>query len=82
MNPRDHIPSLQATASTLLPGLKQARSLLDVSIRVLEYFESHAAREAAKGTATSLRVDPALVRDAVQVRAMLTAFGRLTDSTN
>ena len=41
-----------------------------------------AARDAANGTATSLRVDPALVRDAAQVRAMLAAFGRLSSSSN
>ena len=76
MNPKDSIPSLQATASMLLPGMKQARSLLEVSIRVLEYFQTHAASDAANGTATTLRVDPALIRDAAQVRALLTAFGR------
>lgn len=78
----NNIPSLQATAAMLLPGMKQARSLLDVSIRVLEYFETHAVSYAANGTATTLRVDPKLVRDAAQVRALLTAFDRLTESTN
>jgi hypothetical protein len=80
MNPKDHIPSLQATASALLPGMRHARSLLDVSIRVLEYFEAHAARDAANGSMTPLRVDPALISDAAQVRSMLNAFGRLNGS--
>jgi hypothetical protein len=45
--------------SAILPGMKHARSLLDVSIRVLEYFESHAARDAAAGTVTaSQKVEP------------------------
>jgi hypothetical protein len=38
--------------------------------------------DAANGTATSLSVDPALVADAVMVRAMLAAFGRLSNGTN
>ena len=77
MNAKDNIPSLQTTASILLPGMRHARSLLDVSIRVLEYFEAHALRDATNGTVTPLCVDPALLRDAAQVRAMLAAFGRL-----
>ena len=80
MNAKDNIPSLQATAAVLLPGMKHARSLLDVSIRVLEYFEAHAARDAATGTLTPLQIDPSLIRDAAQVRAMLSAFGRLNNT--
>jgi hypothetical protein len=38
MNPKDYILSLRATAATVLPGMRHARSLLDVSIRVLEIF--------------------------------------------
>ena len=82
MNPNDHVPSLQATAAALLPGMRQARSLLDVSIRVLEDFEAHAVHDAATGTVTPLRIDPTLLRDAAQVRGLLTAFGRLSSSTN
>ena len=78
MNVKDHIPTLQATAATVLPGMKQARSLLDIAIRVLEYFEKHAASDAANRTATPLRgVDPSLLSDAEQVKAMLSAFGKL-----
>lgn len=80
MTPQDHTPSLQATARTLLPGMKHARSLLDVSIRVLEYFEAQAVHDAATGTATSLPVDPKLMRDAAEVRALLVAFGRLNSA--
>lgn len=42
MKPQQHIPTLQAIAATVLPGMRHARALLDVSIRVLEYFERHA----------------------------------------
>jgi hypothetical protein len=77
---KDTIPTLQATAASLLPGMKHARSLLDVSIRVLEYFETHALKDAANGTCTVLRTATehhTLHREAENVKALLTAFGRL-----
>ena len=78
MNPKDHIPSLQATAATVLPGMRHARSLLDVSIRVLEYFEKHAASDAENHTLTPLKdIPPQLIADVTQVKAMLRAFGKL-----
>ena len=78
MNPKESIPTLQATAAMLLPGMKHARSLLDVSIRVLEYFETHVASDAENGKLTTWKkVEPNLLKDAEQVRAMLSAFGRL-----
>ena len=77
------IPTLQATAAMLLPGMRHARSLLDVSIRVLQYFESHALKDAATGTVT---VPPAaerkLLEEAENVKAMLRAFGRLHGKPN
>ena len=76
-NPKESIPTLQATAAAMLPGMKQARSLLDMCIRVLQYFETHAARDAANGTATTFQAEPSLMRDAEQMKAMLSAFGRL-----
>ena len=83
MTPKESVPTLQATAALLLPGMKHARSLLDVSIRVLQYFESHAARDLATGTATTLQaVEPNLVKEAEQVKAMLSAFGRLHGQSN
>jgi hypothetical protein len=83
MNPKEHIPTLQATAATVLPGMKQARSLLDISIRVLEYFEKHAARDAANRTFTTLQdVEPELIADAEQVKALLSAFGKLRRKTS
>ena len=78
MNAKDHIPSLKATAATVLPGMRHARSLLDVSIRVLEYFEKHAASDAENHTLTPLKdIPPQLIADAAQVKAMLRAFGKL-----
>jgi hypothetical protein len=41
----------------LLPGMKHARSRLDVSIRVLEYFERQAAVDAAAGKLTAWILD-------------------------
>ena len=83
MTPKESVPTLQATAAMLLPGMKHARSLLDVSIRVLQYFESHAARDLATGKATALQgAEPSLIEDAEQVKAMLSAFGRLHGRKN
>jgi hypothetical protein len=83
VKPQDHIPSLQATAATVLPGMRQARALLDVSIRVLEYFERHAARDAATGTRTTFKpAEPSLQKEVENVKAMLRAFGRLHETSN
>jgi hypothetical protein len=60
--------------------MRQARALLDVSIRVLEYFERHAARDAATGSATTFgAVEPRLQKEVENVKALLAAFGRLHD---
>jgi hypothetical protein len=78
VNPRDHIPTLHATATVMLPGMRQARALLDVSIRVLEYFERHAARDVATGTSTTFTpAEPSLQKEVENVKALLAAFGRL-----
>jgi hypothetical protein len=74
------IPTLQATAAMLLPGMKHARSLLDVSIRVLEYFQHHAANDCAAGKFTApQKAAPDLVEEAEKIKALLSAFGRLND---
>jgi hypothetical protein len=81
MNPREHIPTLHATAAVVLPGMRQARALLDVSIRVLEYFERHAARDAATGTATTFKpADRSLLKEVENVKALLSAFDRLHET--
>jgi hypothetical protein len=80
MNPHEHIPVLQATASLLLPGMRHARSLMDVSIRVLEYFEQHAAREAITGKGVRFEpADPVLIQEAESLKAMFVTFGRLQE---
>ena len=82
-NPQCSIPTLQATAAMLLPGMRHARSLLDVSIRVLEYFERHASLDAAAGKLTAQQeAEPGLVADAENVRALLSAFGRLNGKSH
>ncbi len=83
MNPKETVPTLQVTAAMLLPGMMHARALLDVSIRVLQYFHSHAASDVAMGSATTFKgTEPDLIREAEQVKALLSAFGRLHGKSN
>ena len=83
MKPQEHIPTLHATAAMMLPGMKHARALLDVSIRVLEYFERHAARDATTGKATNFkRAEPSLQQEVENAKALLRAFGRLHETRN
>lgn len=78
MKPQDAIPMLRSTAAIMLPGLRHARGLLDVSIRVLEYFEEHATRDAATGTPTTFAPpDMILIKEVESVKAMLRSFDRL-----
>jgi hypothetical protein len=78
MRVQEQIAAIEATARMLLPGMRHARALMDVSIRVLEYFDRYAARDAANGTATSFKAaEPDLQREVENVRALLSAFGRL-----
>lgn len=80
---KEAIPALQATAAMLLPGMKHARSMLDVSIHVLQYFESRALTDSANGTlSVPLAAERTLLEEAENVKAMLTAFGRLNDKRN
>jgi hypothetical protein len=89
MTPQESVPTLQATAAMLLPGMKHARSLLDVSIRVLQYFESNAARDLchrhgdhlAKGGAEPHQRGGASEGDALRIRAVarLESLTRATD---
>ncbi len=67
----------------LLPAMMHARALLDVFIRVLEYSHSHAARDIAMGSATTFQgTEPDLIKEAEQVKALLSAFGRLHGKSN
>jgi hypothetical protein len=49
MNPQEQIPSLHAITVQMLPGMRRARALLDVSVHVLEYFEQHAITRRRRG---------------------------------
>lgn len=80
MKPQDHIPELHATAAVMLPGMKQARAILDASIRVFEYFERHATRDVATGTFTPFTPAPESLQTEVdKLKALLSAFSNLHD---
>lgn len=82
-DPKKMIPTLEATAAVLLPGMRHARSLLDVSIQVLEYFKHQAAKDAAAGKGVAMDgAEEHLIREAENVRALLNAFGRLHGKKN
>jgi hypothetical protein len=54
-----------------------------VTIRVLEYFAKHAAREAAGGEIAPMKpAERDLMKEAEQARALLAAFGRLHGESN
>ena len=71
------------TAAVLLPGMRHARSLLDVSIQVLDYFQKQAAKDAAAGKGVAMEgVEEHLIKEAENAKALLNAFGRLTGRKN
>jgi hypothetical protein len=75
---KERIPEIHATAAVMLPGMRQSRAILDMSIRVLEYFDRHATRDAATGTFTINEPPPEdLQKDVQQFRSLLSAFGKL-----
>jgi len=59
----------------LLPGLKHARSLVEVAIRVLQYFEVR--NPDGLKTVVPKTPDERLIEDAEQLRALLSVFGTL-----
>ena len=78
MSTPESIPHLQAAAARLLPGLEHARSSLDASIGVLEYFKDHAMQDVQGTRSGPLEpAEPKLVEEVEQIKALLTAFGRL-----
>lgn len=78
MKPQDNIPALRATAARMLPGMRQARALLDAAIRVCEYFDRHAARDVATGTSTTFTPAPKNLQTEVdKLKALLSAFSNL-----
>jgi hypothetical protein len=78
MKGKNHIPQLHYTAAVTLLGLKQAHAILDISIRVIEYFDRHATRDTATGTFTLSEPPPEnLQKEVQQLRSLLSAFGKL-----
>jgi hypothetical protein len=75
VKPTDRIPELHAMAAVMLPGLRQSRAMLEVSIRVLEYFEQHAARDAATGVGTRFNPPPEdIQREVETLKDWVSAF--------
>ena len=74
MNPKDKggefpvTAEFRATAMALLSGFREARSVLDVYIHVLEYFEDMLAATERPGKPPP-RVDPSLLKRAQIGRA-------------
>jgi hypothetical protein len=80
MKPHEHIAALHATAAVMLPGLRQARALLDATISVYEYFDRHATRDVYTRTFTGFT--PAtkdLQTEVEKLKDLLTAFSHLHD---
>ena len=59
----------------LLPGLKHARSLVEVAIRVLQYFEVR-SQDGLK-TVIPKTPDEKFAEDVEQLKALLSVFGTL-----
>jgi len=81
MKPREPIPALasaSAAAAAMLPGMRQARALLDASIRVYEYFDRYAMSDVATQTFTGFKPAPKSLQDEVEkLKSYLAAFTQL-----
>jgi hypothetical protein len=78
MNPQDHLPTLQARAQEVLPGLRAAVAQLEIAVHVVEYFASHAEKE--RTTGTFIAVQPPnreLLQEIDTLKGMLNCFCRL-----
>lgn len=89
MNPKKPTPELpvttdvRATAMAVLSGFREARSVLDVYIQVLEYFEYQLAPDVAqRPRRPPPKVDPSLVRHAHHVKTIMKMFGTLVETGN
>jgi hypothetical protein len=83
VRPQDRIPELHAMAAVMLPGMRQSRAMLEVAIRVLEYFESHAARDVATGVATRFNPPPeGIMREVETLKDWVSAFHKLHEKRN
>ena len=80
---KQRIPELHAMAAVMLPGMRQTRAIVDMAIRVLEYFDRHATRDVATGTFTLSEPPPGdLQKEVQQFRSMLSVFGKLHEKTS
>ena len=89
MNPKNPIQAFpvtaefRATAMALLSGFREARSVLDVYVHVLEYFEEQLAPDVAdRPPKPPPKVDPTLVRKAQQMKTIMSMFGKVTAAGN
>ena len=78
MKPQDAIPALHATAAVMLPGMRQARALLDATIQVYEYFDRHATRDVHTRTFTGFTPAPKTLQTEVEkLKDLLESFSLL-----
>ena len=75
MTTKQTLPPIEEAAAMLLPGLRHARSLIEVAIRVLQYFEVH-TKDGVQ-TVVPKKPDEKLAEEVEQVKALLSAFGQL-----
>jgi len=69
------LPPIEDAAAMLLPGLKHARSLIEVAIRVLQYFEVRNPDDLK--TVIPKTPDENLFEDVEQLKPLLSVFGAL-----
>jgi hypothetical protein len=75
---QEGLPEVQAMAAGMLPGLYQARWELNLSIRILEYFNKHVVRDTKTDTVTINAPAPEdLRKDARRFLALLCHFENL-----
>ena len=75
MKTSEPIPKIRATASSMLPGMYQARFMLSLSIRMLEYFDRHVVCDAKTETVSVNAPAPAdLRKDVRQLLALIHLF--------
>jgi len=69
------LPPIEDAAAMPLPGLKHARSLIEVAIRVLQYFELR--NPDGLKTVIPKTPDERLAEDVEQLKALLSVFSTL-----
>ena len=72
---KQHIPKIRATASSMLPGMYQARFMLSLSIRMLEYLDRHLVCDAKTDSVTVNAPAPEdLRKDVRQLLSLICLF--------